>query len=99
MCPLTYTTVPSDFGPVKYNKKGTEASFKGAVSVAALMALVPDNRTALMCISSVKVYDSVGVEITNLKYSTQSDRRLAHGSKKPVRQCVKVVNPLTPPAP
>ena len=45
-----------------------------------------------MCICSVKVYDSVGVEITNLKYSTQSDRRLAQGSKKPVRQCVKVVN-------
>ena len=26
LCPLTYTTVPSDFGPVTYNKKGTKAS-------------------------------------------------------------------------
>lgn len=78
----------------KVGKKSV--TFTGVVAKASLVAAgVADDSTALVCLSGV-VLTITDSDTTAVKKSQQTQRRLGEGTKKPVRECIRLVNPKTP---
>jgi hypothetical protein len=93
--PAKTLTLTGDSTSVKNRKNSS--TFKGVFTKEQLVALgVTEGTTARMCISAVTpdITDTDGTETVVTK-STQTVRRLGEGTKKPVRECVRLVNPLT----